>query len=68
VIKWIAVHEYCNVDLHLYNLIFVLVAYEAVSHRFYTTEKGGGGGVEKLEQVGFMELLVFLKLSALEND
>jgi hypothetical protein len=31
VIKWTAVHEYCNVDLHLYNLIFVLVAYEAVS-------------------------------------
>ena len=23
VIKWTAVHEYCNVDLHLYNLIFV---------------------------------------------
>jgi hypothetical protein len=30
VLKWTAVHEYCNVDLHLYNLIFVLVAYEAV--------------------------------------
>ena len=46
VIKWTAVHEYCNVDLHLYNLIFVLVAYEAVSHWFYTTErrlKRGGG-------------------------
>jgi hypothetical protein len=52
VIKWIAVHEYCNVDLHLYNLIFVLVAYEAVSHWFYTTERGlKKGGGEKLEQV-----------------
>ena len=40
VIKWTVFHEYCNVDLYLYNLIFVLVAYEAVSHRFYTTEKG----------------------------
>jgi hypothetical protein len=29
VIKWTAFHEYCNVDLYLYNLIFVLVAYEA---------------------------------------
>jgi hypothetical protein len=33
VIKWTAVHEYCNVDLHLYNLIFVLVGYEAVQKK-----------------------------------
>jgi hypothetical protein len=49
-----AVHEYCNVDLHPCNLIFVLVAYEAVSHWFYTTERGqkkGEGGFERLEQV-----------------
>jgi hypothetical protein len=32
VIKWTAFHEYCNADLYLYNLILVLVAYEAVSH------------------------------------
>jgi hypothetical protein len=40
VIQWTAFLEYCNVDLYLYNLIFVLGAYEAVSHWFYTTERG----------------------------
>jgi hypothetical protein len=40
VIKWTVFHEYCNVYMHLYNLIFILVAYETVSHWFYTTEEG----------------------------
>jgi prolipoprotein diacylglyceryltransferase len=60
VIKWIAVHKYCNVDLHLYNLIFVLVAYEAlILHNRKRTEKGGG---EKLEEV-FLFVFVFVLLT-----
>ena len=62
VIKWIAVHKYCNVDLHLYNLIFVLVAYEAVSHWFsQQKEDWKGGGGEKLEQV-FLFCFVLLTI------
>ena len=64
VIKWIAVHEYCNVDLHLYNLIFVLVAYEAVSHWFYPTERGlkKGGGVKSWNKC-FCFVFVFVLLT-----
>jgi hypothetical protein len=58
VIKWTAFHEYCNVGLYLHNLIFVLVAYEAVLHWFYTTERGlkRGRFYEKMEQFFFVLL------------
>ena len=52
VIKWTAFHEYCNADLYLYNLILVLVAYEAVSHWFYTTDWKGTEKGEVFWKVG----------------